>query len=470
VIGPYKLRPVPPTVAILTEAGEIVDEHGEAHTFETLPKGTRVWCSYDTVRTLVVDGRGEALCWWGEEIRWRHRRFEEEWRRRETDVTVIHAPFPVGPDGEEDTARSLRGLVAWRDWLDSEGASPVSSLGSASWSLLRSKLTEPLWWSVGNRPPIKQVVGGRQEMGAGGQGHYPGPLYHYDLSAAYARTLGGLQYGGWWNELPLPFDPVRFSGPESRCLFVRARMRIPDLPFGPLIRRPRELFEGRMRQFLALMLGNDYPTSCRLQGVWTWEEIETAVAAGCTIEKILGGWVHVSGGWRPFEEWWRAVERGRGMDDRFGSLLAKMTGNALWGQFCIGSGNGEGRSVTWRERDKRRERTLPPRPSRKPAVDLAETVAGRVRARLYELLASANGGLISAHTDGGWSRAQLDLAEGWRLDGQATGLDLLGPQALRWWPVGQRSTPDPFVVLAGVPAKRAPGTFERLWADHAAAD
>lgn len=466
MIGPYKLRPVPPDVALLSEDGSVVDEHGESHSLDELPKGVRVWCSYDTVRTLVTAGKGEALCWWGEEIRWRHRRFEDDWQRRHSDVTVIHAPFPVRRDGTEDRERSLAGLATWRNWLRGEGASPTSSAGSASWSLLRATLIEPLWWSVGNRPPINQVVGGRQELGADGQGSHLGRIRHYDLSAAYARTLGALQYGGWWNELPLPFDPIRFSGPTGRCLFVRAKVRIPDLPFGPLVRRPRKRFEGRMRQFLALMLGNDYPTNCTLQGVWTWEELLAAEQAGCTIQRILGGWLHVSGGRQPFAPWLAAIERGRACEDRFAAMLAKVTGNALWGQFCIGNARQSGRSITWREGKRRRERQLPQRTSRPAAVDLAETVAGRVRARLFELLHAGGADLVSAHTDGGWVRAPVELGEGWRQDGVARRLDVLGPQALRWFPEGRSARE--FVVLAGVPAQRAPATFERLWSEHAA--
>lgn len=455
VVTPYVRRPVAPVVCLMGDDGTIRSERWKRVELDNLPENHRVWASYDTVRRLVEAGEGEALCWWGEEIRWRHERFEDDWKPRPSDVQVIRCPFPA------DERAALRGLAAWRDWLDAEGAAPVSTVGSASWSLLRAKLEQPLWWSAGQDPPLRFVVGGRQQLGPRGVGAYPGPVFQYDLQAAYATVLAGLQYGGLWSHVEAPFDPERLSNDGQRCVFVRARVRVPGwLEYGPLIRRPRKAPRGRMRHMIGLLLGNDYPTGCRLRGVWTWEELRVAVDAGCTIEHIFDCWVHTAGGWRPFAPWWEAVDRGRALRDRFAASLAKMTGNALWGQFCIGDTSAGARSIASRQGSRLRERLLPPKPSRRPACDLAETVAGRVRARLYELLVEAGDELVSVHTDGGWSHAEIPaMSPGWRLKTVATRVDLLGPQALRYWD----DRGEERVSLAGVPSSFASDTFSRLW-------
>jgi hypothetical protein len=461
VIKPYVLRPVAPTVALLTQDGVVIDEHGEVHDLDDLPKGIRVWCSYDTARELISAGVGEAMTWWAEEIRWRHKRFEDGWVRRHSDVNVIRVPFP------EDDGATLRGLALWRDWLDEEGASPVSTVGSASWSLLRARLERPLWLSIGDLPPIRQVSGGRQTLGPAGKGRFEAPLYQYDLQAAYASTLAELEYGGRWGHVGAPVRPEVLSHDSERCVFVRARVRIPlEVPYGPLLRRPRKVYTGGMRNFMAILYGQRYPRGVTMQGVWTWEELCAAERAGCRILRVMDGWVHLSGQWQPFLPWWQAVQRGRQMNDRFGSLLAKMTGNALWGQFCIAhQGAQSGREIVSREGKKFKRRPLPRyKGGRPPAVDLAETIVGRVRARLYELLLQAEDDLVCVHTDGGWTRRALSLEDGWRLRGQAARLDLLGPQALRYWPRGLRE--EPWVVLSGVPFKAAPAAFEARWTEY----
>lgn len=456
MIAPYVRRPEPPTVCLLTEDGRVVSERGKRITLDLIPDRHRVWASYDTVRSLVTAGHGEALCWLGEEIRWRHRHHDDEWKARPSDVHVIRAAFPA------DDREALRGLAAWRDWLAAEGACPVSSVGSASWSLLRSQLERELWWDVGQSPPLTHVIGGRQQPARRGRGRFAGPVFQYDLQAAYASTLASLQYGGAWSKLAAPFDPERLSARSERCVFVRARVVVPSwLEYGPLVRRPRKRPTGRMRHMLGLLLGNDYPTG-RMQGVWTWEELQVAVEAGCRIERLIEAWVHTSGRWRPFAPWWEAVQRGRDLPDRFGATLAKMTGNALWGQFCIGDGTGS-RTIASTVNGRRRERQLPPRPSRRPAVDLAETVAGRIRARLYELLQEAGDELVSAHTDGGWSQREIGaMSPGWRLKAVASRVDVLGPQALRYV---DAQTGRERCSLAGVPSGLASETFERLWAE-----
>lgn len=308
------------TVALLKSDGTVVDEHGE----RAVPgKTVRTYCSYDTVRELVLDGRGEALCWNGEEIRWRESDFQEPgWQPAASDVGVIRLPFP---ESDEDT---LRGFALWRDWLDAAGAGVAATAGGASWKLLRASLVEPLWLGVGERPPLKQTLGGRQQLGPAGPGSFTGELRLYDLPAAYAHELANLRYGGRWL-FDRYGDPAWWAS-DGKAVFVHAKVRIPREILGPLPRRPRKPTKG----LSSVLLGAWYPVGTRLQGVWTYEELQAALEAGCRVEKHLGTFVHLSGDRYPFASWWQRILEGRSLGG-FAGWLAKLTGNALWGQFCM---------------------------------------------------------------------------------------------------------------------------------------
>src|ERR1035437_796752 len=84
-------------------------------------------------------------------------------------------------------------------------------------------------------------------------------------------------------------------------------------------------------------------------------------------------------------------------------LLAKVTGNALWGRFCMDPRSQGRRSIRSRN-GKIGSRELPLRGGLPPAHDLAELVSGRVRAELYRLMVAAGDDLLSAHTDAAWIR------------------------------------------------------------------
>lgn len=470
IVDPYVRTPVAPTVAVLTREGRIVDEHGELLDPDDWPKGTRCWTDYDTVRELVNDGQGEALCWNGEEIRWRHERLEEDWHSRASDVAVLRLPFP------ESVEATLRALGAWRDWLARYGASPTGTSGSAAWSLLRATLTETLFCSMGSPPPLLQTLGGRVELGPAGPGRFEGELCQVDLQAAYARELSGLRYGGrWFRSADLPGvrrEPAWWAG-EGRPVFVRCRVEIPALAYGPLVRRPRRRM-SQLQLFFSQLHEDRYPVSTRLQGLWTWQELEAALEQGCRLLSVGEFWVHLAAR-RPFGAWWEAVQEGRRMPGLAG-LLAKVTGNALWGRFCMDSRAQGRRSVRSRDGKRVGSRELALRGGLPPAHDLAEIVSGRVRAELYRLMMRAGDDLLSAHTDGAWIKggdasSHKSLAEprvteaaggSWRVKQPARRLDLIDPQTLRYWPVPARPS-EPWVVYAGVPAGLAAGAFERAW-------
>jgi hypothetical protein len=460
IVGPYVRNPVAPVVAVMIPDDArgylIVDELGRRWDADELVPEVRVWASYDVVHELVAAGHGEALCWNNEEIRWRHARLDVDgWHTRASDVAVLKLPFP------EDPRETLRALARWRDWLGSYGAAPTGTTGSAAWSLLRARLERTLFTSQPkrSRPPIPWTLGGRQELGPAGAGRFDGRLEQRDLPAAYASELGGLRYGGSWltgDELPKRrLDPEWWAG-EGRPVFVRARVRVPAGRYGPLPRRPRRRVTGMAAAFL----GAEYPTGGRLQGVWTWQELAAAVEyGGARIERVLDVWAHLAGG-QPFLPWWEAVQAGRRMPGLAG-LLAKTTGNALWGRFCMDSTGGV-RTVRRRTGRGLEQRAVVSHGGIPAAHDLAETVSGRVRARLYGAMVAAGDGLLSAHTDGVWLVEGADVLDGWRRKGRARRLDLLGPQTLRYWPARVHEL-EPFHVFAGIPAEQAPQAFEELW-------
>ena len=115
-ITPYKLRPRTPVVALLLPNGKAVDEFGSNINLdklnEQLPENppVRVWTNHEISHSLVRKGFGEALCWNNEEIRWRHRHFEDGWKNRPSDVFVLKTPFPMKGD-ELDVRRTDRKSV-----------------------------------------------------------------------------------------------------------------------------------------------------------------------------------------------------------------------------------------------------------------------------------------------------------------------------------------------------------------------
>lgn len=459
IVRPYVRRPTPVQVGLMMTDGLVVDENGETHDPARIPDGLRVYGSWDTVRELLAAGKGEALCWRGEEIRWRLRSTEAGWTVKGSDVLVLRLPLvDIAPE------RMLRGLAVWRDWLASHGAA-AGSFGSASWSLLRATLDRPLRTSTPWRslPPIRQTIGGRQHMGDQGKGEYVGRIEQWDMPAAYASCIGGLRYGGSWRsseDFQSISKPLEWWSAGDRPCFVRAQVNVPAELAGcaPLPRRPR----GRFDPLLLLGLGCHFPTG-RVQGVWTVQELRAAEAAGCRIVRVLEVWAHFAASEQPFGPWWQAVEQGRALGGVAG-LLAKTTGNALWGRFCMDSRAGK-RTVKARERGGYTVRHVPRKGGLPPAHDLAETVSGRVRAELYRLLISHRDRVLSAHTDGAWLVGDgCEPPAGWRRKMQATRLELLGPQTLRYTPRFGPHAGQPLAVVSGVPYKQADRVFTEQWA------
>ena len=68
-----RLRGVRASLIVSERDGLVVDEHGSRVDLDQIEPGVRVWADFDTVHRLVNEGRGEAVCWNGEAIHWRHR-------------------------------------------------------------------------------------------------------------------------------------------------------------------------------------------------------------------------------------------------------------------------------------------------------------------------------------------------------------------------------------------------------------
>jgi hypothetical protein len=462
-VAPYRRAPGRFQVAVLTPDGLLRHEEGGLYHPDELPGDCRAFGQWDVVRPLMRAGIGEALCWNNEEVKWRRtpQPEEDEWRDRPNDVAVHRVP--LHPRLGERVF--LRDVIAWRDWLRRSGARAASgTVGGEAMSLLKASLQGQREIDFGrtlngerrNRPPIRWTRGARIEDGPAGPGLHRGNLVQLDLPSAYSSLLGGLRYGGAWQEVEARgrgFDRWLVEGVEP--MYVRAQVQVPELSTGPLLRHRRQRDNYITMHDLALRGPPDphYPTGCYLAGTWTRAEVMAAMRAGCVVQP-LQAWVHRSHR-QPFRAWWETILAGREeLRGAPGELLVKMTGNALVGQF---SRDGGRRSIRGGGRRMRRCASgFQPY----PAHDLAEYVTGTTRARLYELVAWAGDRLLTAHTDGAWIRDDgTPYPEGWRVKQRAHRLDLLAPAAYRYWR-GRW----PCVVMAGAPAIEAEERFAEEWA------
>ncbi len=415
----------------------------------------QVWASIDAVTRLLTRGVGESLTWDSKPIRWSPVIGGDAF-----PVRVLRLVTPSDPE------TAIHGLTAWRDWLGEYGAAPAGSLGGSGMSLLKATLTAPLWTTAGDAPPIRFTIGGRQEVGpVGSPSEITGPLRHWDMQAAYARTLGRLRYGGWWRRLDDRRLIERLSQSPQRMIFVRARIRVPEQSWaphlGPLPERPRT----QPNPMYALLSPVPYPTGRDIQGVWTTNELRQAQAWGCRILRVLEAWFHFAKPDAfPFEPWLAAVESGRRMGG-FAAVLAKSTGNATWGQFAINRHSKRAAVSVVLENGRRRRilRELPFKgggnPSQK-APDLAEYVTGKVRSELYRGMMQAGEDLITAHTDGLWLSGPT-YVQGWRSKDAAQSMRLITPQTFSY---RRPSENEDRYVVAGIPVQSAAGFFEDEWA------
>ena len=457
IVRPYKRFHKRKRVAFVDPEGQYVDESGEVLDPRELDSQYRCFCAWETARVLTLAGKGESLLWNGEHIRYRPFQFpdEESWNARPFDAYVLRVPM------HERNEANLREIVRWRNWLHSYRAIP-GTMGGTSMSLLKARLNKSLYCSVQwDVSRLRQSAGGRITNGPFGPGDYTGQLTHWDLPAAYATEIGTVRYGGRWFSTS-DYRPHLDDVHRKRVpVFVRARVYVPkDLQFGPLPTRPRTPLHP-LKAMLLQQSGKRYPTGKTIQGIWTYEELLAAEGVGCSA-KIIEAWQHSSPKDSPFRMWWAAVQEGREMQGLAG-LLAKTTGNALWGMFAMDPSLRGSTSIHYKPKGTKRIeiRKPKPRPYPIPAVDLAEIVAGRVRARLYEAIISCGDSLLCAHTDGLWANGSVQLPGEWRAKDRATEMQLLDPQRYRYWARGK-----PSVIYSGVPIEQASDSFEKKWTEY----
>lgn len=422
MIAPYKRTPKPPAVGLVRADGRVLLDDGSIRKLADLPAreqhkpgpGIRLYMDRDLCRVrFLLRGKGRAVCWNEVPIRW----LPDADVRSERDHRQVILLGAYPGDGPE----ILDGLVRFRDFLADHGAA-ISSPGSSSMSLLRATLTRSILIDGGERPPIGEVIGGRQEPFVE-PGRY-GSFVHYDLSAAYAKTLGTLVYPGKWSRWPgLPDADV-----EWPC-FVRATVRVPREIVGPLPRRRRA---PRQAAFVRRIEIREYPTGRSLTGTWELREFLSALQAGCKAQ-IHDVWMMVGiDERRPFEGWWSLIEKARKLPGYAGTL-GKISGNALWGRFVT---FGERTIVTYKDGRPLKVESYPIRtlPKEMQGLMLAETITGRVRARLYsEMIAPHRDRLISVHTDGGLlsiteQEPRPSLGDDWRPKDAGTNLTYINPQ------------------------------------------
>ena len=452
MIAPYRKPRPHRRLAWLLDPATVLHEDGQTDFVEAAlaTPEVQVWAPSELLRELTRQGHGSAVLWRYVAIGWHPRRDASSWPVRGLAVTAPDNP------GE-----ALDGLCRWRDWLESHGAAPAGSLGGSGLSLVKATLQAPLWTSMGNLPPIRFTIGGRQETAQPAPAHYRGQLVHSDIQAAYANTLGHVLYGGRWERYDWrDLWRRRYEQNPGLLMYVRAQVDVPGLEDvlpqlgeghrGPLLQRPRSA-PASSAEALFWTIEERFPSGRTIQGTWTWPELEAAEAAGCRVRRVLDVWIQEAAE-RPFLPWLEAVHEGRSMGG-FAGRLAKAAGNATWGQFAIAKGR---RQVVARGRNER----LPLRggnPSQR-AFDLAESIAGNVRAALYRGMFTVGRDLLTAHTDGLWSKGPGVL--GWRAVDAACEMRLFDAQH---YAVRRADEEDWSYTVAGVLEPEA--WFEEAWAN-----
>ncbi len=426
MIRPYKRKPHRYEVGIVRADRHVLMEDGTISRLDRAPDDARLFADRDLIRPRLYRGDGRAILYNAVPVRW----------LPDVSRQVILLPGYPGEGGD-----LLDGLVAWRDFLWSCGAS-IGSNGHSGMSLLRASIDHPIFLGRGLAgPKLIEVVGGRQEAFVP-PGHYSS-FVHYDLKAAYASTLGALSYSGRWQQWPqVPTE-------THRAVFVRARIRFPKhLVAGPLPRRRKPPTSA----FVRSVLERDYPTRGSMVGTWEASELAAATEAGCGV-KVERAWLQ-TGPFveHPFEAWWALIQAGRELPGIAGNL-AKYAGNALWGTLIA---TGERHLVRYVDGLAEVIEALPIHQEAEEhrGTDVAEIITARVRSRLYrELMASAGDRLISVHTDGGLVADTvpgighgLGLSKDWRAKDAGDRLVYISPSCYRFRRPGTGTA----YVMAGV--------------------
>ncbi len=422
-ISPLVRRRRAPVGLVLSGGSEVIGEWC-GRTWDKVPTNARLYClRKGDLWPAIRRGEGRMRVWRGVKVTG----FDLGGIR----VTSLRGVLTSEPE------EALEELRAWAEWLRENGAN-VGSLSGSAWSLWRSSLRS-VFVHYGEEPdPERYTTGGRQ--GDIGAGTYT-DVEMWDLTAAYAHTLGALAVPTQWRRWPGFTDSI----PDEPG-YARAAVAIPPGEWGPL---PDRIGPAVV----------SWPTRTELEGVWTFDELRVARDHGC---EVLLCDLYTSTSHRViFANWWRMVEAGRRDLTGGAGRLVKASSNTLWGKFLAG-----GSAAWWSFPDGAdgellvEEETFRESPK---APALAGLVAGRIRSRVYaEALAKVP--VISVHTDGVITPAGQHLSPNtgapgcWRLKDTAERLELVTAQSFRY----RRADGTMEYRVAGVPPSRAPDVFSRL--------
>lgn len=451
---PYLTKPKHTFMAILLDENRILHEDGKVYPLEKTPKDTRIWSAWNELMLDIWKHKkiGELLVYAEDPIRWRKTVTGNDhyWGTTANgqDVYLLKTNnFP------EDPEEALLAFVEWRNWIEEYGGKASGTVASVSWSIWKATLTKDFVSPTDWPKAIKFPIGGRLVPCREENSCYVGNFVQWDMQAAYSRRLGGMKFGGEkskWVEVKERSHYAEMAK-KGVPVYVVAKVWVPKMKFGPLPQRRQNYSPFSYRPI-------NYFVGKQLYGTWTYQEIEQAELAGCTI-KIERVWVH-AGGEFSFQQWLNVIEEGRNNLHGFARYLAKATGNSLWGQFAFRE---KKRKVRWFEDGKRFHRIIMPRVGNRPkSPELADNLSGQIRADLYSFIVSAGDSLLQANTDGAWleERNGFVPADGWRVKKRATMMEFIDASAYRYWEEGNS---DPTYVMAGVPFDVQESSFNSVW-------
>ena len=307
-------------------------------------------------------------------------------------------------------------LVRTLSWAREYGVSP-GSVSSMAWQLWRASLDRS--YTIGADPSVTRPAffGGRQ--GIRRPAIFP-DAESWDIKAAYPHAMRSGPFALSLREVSTSthLDPERAG-------IARASVHVPKgMPNPPL---PVRIEDGVIM----------YQTG-RLEGSWTWRELDAARRLGCDVEPLEV--------WAPareadlFSTWFDMSSTGRRLPGE-SSRMAKAIANSLWGQFAMtGDGRGE---IHWTDDRGKNEIVTDLDPRAMPqdwTIHIASEVTSRVRTQtLLEALSVRESSPLHIDTDGviveSGSRTpdnQGDDFGQWRRKEAMSVIDIKAPQVYRF--------------------------------------
>lgn len=441
-------------MAILLDENTILHEDGKTYPIEKTPKDTRIWSAWNEQMMDIWKHKkiGELLVYAEDPIRWRKTVSNEDhyWGTTANGQDVYLLKTTAFPEKHEE---ALQAFIDFRNWVEEYGGKASGTVASISWSIWKASLVKDFVSPTNWPKAIKFPIGGRLVPCKEENSCFIGNFVQWDMQAAYAKRLGNIKFGGnkaKWIEVKEKSHYAEMAK-KGVPVYVVAKVWVPRMVHGPLPQRRQSYSPFSYSPI-------HYWTNRQIYGTWTYQEIEQAELAGCTI-KVERVWVH-AGGELNFQNWWTIIEEGRESLVGFAKYLAKATGNSLWGQFAFRE---KRRKVRWYEDGKRYHRIIMPRIGNRPkSPELSDQLSGQIRADLYAFLMTAEDDILQANTDGAWviEKEGFHPTEIWRVKKRAHVMEFIDASAYRYWEPGNI---DPTYVMAGVPFDVQQKSFDSVW-------